>query len=280
MQGFVRKGWRTRWLVAGLAVLVLAAGLVVARRVLTRKKAPVVPAEVAFAAILTDYKAEQEKTARPIPSSGARTPRREDLPLAQEAEFTQRFLDFARAYPQDPRAVDALVWVCTRPDEEPGIGALQEQALDLLTRRYLAELRPDPFLPRVAFTARGAGGEKLLRAVAEKAPDRTVRGLAELYLGAHFNVRADKAFYAERPEAARLRAEAEKQLARAAAEYPDIRLQETPLTQVVKEELANLRTLGLGRPAPDTEGLDTAGKHFKLSDYKGKVVLLSFWGFW
>jgi cytochrome oxidase Cu insertion factor (SCO1/SenC/PrrC family) len=32
-----------------------------------------------------------------------------------------------------------------------------------------------------------------------------------------------------------------------------------------------------GNRAPEIEGKDADGKHFKLSDYRGKVVLLDFW---
>jgi cytochrome oxidase Cu insertion factor (SCO1/SenC/PrrC family) len=35
-----------------------------------------------------------------------------------------------------------------------------------------------------------------------------------------------------------------------------------------------------GQIAPQIEGEDIDGKHFKLSDYKGKVVLLDFWATW
>jgi peroxiredoxin len=35
--------------------------------------------------------------------------------------------------------------------------------------------------------------------------------------------------------------------------------------------------LAVGRQAPDIEGEDQDGTHFKLSDYRGKVVLLYFW---
>lgn len=35
-----------------------------------------------------------------------------------------------------------------------------------------------------------------------------------------------------------------------------------------------------GQPAPEIDGEDLNGQHFKLSDYRGKVVLLSFWGDW
>jgi cytochrome oxidase Cu insertion factor (SCO1/SenC/PrrC family) len=32
--------------------------------------------------------------------------------------------------------------------------------------------------------------------------------------------------------------------------------------------------------APDFEAVDENGVKFKLSDYRGKVVVLDFWGFW
>jgi cytochrome oxidase Cu insertion factor (SCO1/SenC/PrrC family) len=33
----------------------------------------------------------------------------------------------------------------------------------------------------------------------------------------------------------------------------------------------------VGRPAPEIEGVDADGRTFRLSDYRGKVVLLHFW---
>jgi uncharacterized Zn finger protein (UPF0148 family) len=38
--------------------------------------------------------------------------------------------------------------------------------------------------------------------------------------------------------------------------------------------------LKVGNLAPEIEGEDLDGKKFKLSDYRGKVVLLDFWGNW
>jgi thiol-disulfide isomerase/thioredoxin len=36
----------------------------------------------------------------------------------------------------------------------------------------------------------------------------------------------------------------------------------------------------VGKPAPEIDGTDFDGKPLKLSDYRGKVVLLVFWGTW
>lgn len=38
--------------------------------------------------------------------------------------------------------------------------------------------------------------------------------------------------------------------------------------------------LAIGKIAPEIEGTDVNGMPFKLSDYRGKVVLLDFWGDW
>jgi hypothetical protein len=43
---------------------------------------------------------------------------------------------------------------------------------------------------------------------------------------------------------------------------------------------AGLRPLLIGKVAPEIHAEDTDGKPFKLSDYRGKVVLLDFWGHW
>lgn len=44
--------------------------------------------------------------------------------------------------------------------------------------------------------------------------------------------------------------------------------------------LFELDHLAVGHTAPDFEALDETGARFKLSDYRGKVVMLDFWGFW
>jgi hypothetical protein len=36
----------------------------------------------------------------------------------------------------------------------------------------------------------------------------------------------------------------------------------------------------VGDMAPDISGVDIDGIPFKLSDYRGKVVMLDFWGLW
>jgi hypothetical protein len=52
------------------------------------------------------------------------------------------------------------------------------------------------------------------------------------------------------------------------------------LAQQATSELREIRLLGIGKTVPEIEGLDLQDKNFRISDYRGKVVLLDFWGFW
>ena len=47
-----------------------------------------------------------------------------------------------------------------------------------------------------------------------------------------------------------------------------------------QEKTATGATPTVGKAAPEIEGEDIDGEKFKLSDYRGKVVLLDFWGNW
>jgi thiol-disulfide isomerase/thioredoxin len=52
------------------------------------------------------------------------------------------------------------------------------------------------------------------------------------------------------------------------------------LGQVAEARLDEIFNLAEGKPAPEIDGLDMNGKPLKLSDYRGKVVMLVFWGSW
>lgn len=56
--------------------------------------------------------------------------------------------------------------------------------------------------------------------------------------------------------------------------------QNAAILQQAKDALFEIEHLQIGCTAPDIAALDTEGVPMKLSDYRGKVVLLDFWGFW
>ena len=52
------------------------------------------------------------------------------------------------------------------------------------------------------------------------------------------------------------------------------------LGQEAEARLDEMFNLAVGKPAPQIEGVGVDGKPLKLSDHKGKVVVLVFWGSW
>jgi cytochrome oxidase Cu insertion factor (SCO1/SenC/PrrC family) len=76
--------------------------------------------------------------------------------------------------------------------------------------------------------------------------------------------------------------EAEKLFEKIISDHAEITLGKSARTlgERAKTELNEIRNLAIGRAAPDIEGEDIDGNKFKLSDYRGKVVVLDFWGHW
>jgi hypothetical protein len=142
--------------------------------------------------------------------------------------------------------------------------------------------------------------ETFLRTVLEKNPHREIQALACVRLAQYLNGRLKRLdLLRERPEmvkryegyfgkdyvTALLRRdhaeairEVESVFERAIKEYADVK---PPFGGTVGEqarsELYEIRHLSVGKEALDSEGVDQDGKRFKLSDYRGKVVLLYFW---
>lgn len=75
------------------------------------------------------------------------------------------------------------------------------------------------------------------------------------------------------------RAEAATLLATIAAEYASDDFIGMNGKQFAAGALNEIQNLRVGQVAPDFEITDQEGARFKLSDYRGRVVLLDFWGF-
>jgi TolA-binding protein len=54
----------------------------------------------------------------------------------------------------------------------------------------------------------------------------------------------------------------------------------TEAAKKAKNTIFAMDNLGVGKMAPDFTATDQDGVDFKLSDYRGKVVVVAFWGFW
>ena len=80
--------------------------------------------------------------------------------------------------------------------------------------------------------------------------------------------------------AARVPREADRLFNVVSKKYGSVKYGSRTLADAAKGDLYELHHLIIGKVAPDIKGADADGKKFKLSDYRGKVVVLDFWGDW
>jgi hypothetical protein len=265
------------------------------------------PAEQ-YKTILADY----EKAAADFRKAldNAKTPEeqqkvfQEKDPEKKRDAFAARFLELAEKNPTDPVAVDALVWVATNT---PSNGLAPDnphfKALSILTRDHIQSDKLGPLVERLPYDL-DEGSQKFLRAVAEKNPSRNIRGKAYLVLAQQAENRLQVAHeFKDNPDLAKsyesnfrkkmveelvkadldkLNKEAQARYERLAKDYSDLSAgQVGTMKRLAEIKLEALRhPIVIGKPAPEIEGEGIDGKKFKLSDYRGKVVLLDFWGNW
>lgn len=66
-------------------------------------------------------------------------------------------------------------------------------------------------------------------------------------------------------------------LHKAIIESVEVKIDNTTVADLARDELYIITHLSKGRQAPDLQGADSGGRLMKLSDYRGKVVLVLFW---
>jgi thiol-disulfide isomerase/thioredoxin len=205
--------------------------------------------------------------------------------LAQtSAAYADRFLELGTKHPEEPAGFEALVWVVTNVGEE----AQRDQALELLLKHQVENPKIGTICTHLASNLTPTG-EKLLRAILGRNPNREAEGLACYSLALGLKNRAQRA---TGPDAENAVAEATALLRRVSTQFADVKSGDTPLGKLVGTQGTGLSMpgrpvipeapahLAIDKVAPEIKGEDIDGKKFKLSDYRGKVVVLNFWGHW
>lgn len=236
--------------------------------------------------------------------SRARPPGKYSEAQKSRMDIVTRLLELAERHPRTNAAEQALtLTVCSNR------GPLAERAREILARDYIRSDRIKAILAETPSSSEWSSPatENLLRRALERSPYHEIRGLACYRLAEilieraervrawrllgspprsdHFLIRGgpEVVDLLRRSDPARLEAEAASLLERMVAEFSWVRENQggrngvgTALGEPAKSELDRLRRLSIGKPAPEIVGVDFDGKPMKLSDYRGKVVLLYF----
>jgi hypothetical protein len=208
----------------------------------------------------------------------------------KQADLFQAAVELARVDPKSDVALSALEWVLTIP--RAYYHPAGKSALQLATKQHAANPKVGKIVAWVGYAlpderfdpAEHRAAMALIKAVAEKNPDRVARGQAVIAVAWQLKQRFAEAEHKKSPEVDTRAAEAEKAFEAVVKDYADCprltRDKTRKLGELARHELFELRHLRVGRVAPDIEGEDLDGVKLKLSDYRKKVVVLTFWGNW
>jgi hypothetical protein len=210
--------------------------------------------------------------------------------------FVPRFRALAEEHAGTPTARKAWSFVLRHGSNDDERAALEVLARDFLEQPEIGDVCLEVFAitpaARVFFEAvlakspdAGARGKacyalaRLTRDRAKAAKDLAARPPDErTALAGRYG--ADTLAELEGKDADGLQADAEALFERVAADFADVPLRGTTLGAKAAGDLFELRNLQIGMASPDIEGEDVDGEVFRLSDYRGKVVVLDFWGDW
>jgi len=253
-------------------------------------------AGVRLEAIFDEYEAAMERFEREwkAASEQDRPDVRRRLYIVPDDELVPRVLAIVADHPGSEIAARGLAWVA-----RVSRGSAGDRAALALVGGHLDSMHTVAACERLSVDY-GDGAELLLR-VATESPLRELRGHARLSLAGlrkelveittNLGTPQGRAQYADwygeelverlsasDPEALVAACEADYRVV--LQEYADVEGENGPLGPIAERDLHELLYLRIGARAPEIVGKDLDGVEMRLSDYRGKVVVLDFWGHW
>jgi hypothetical protein len=201
--------------------------------------------------------------------------------------FGPRAIELADQYAGDS-SIRVLAYAAANFADKDTAKAIGER----IEKSHLKSAKLGDLLENAMALQRGLGEEednKLLDRVIAENPHALPKAWAKYWQGQTINNKASSAFSqvqrkkdATDEEKAKAKEEKDK-----AAEKADALFAEAAKLSAGTEQAARLgapvfekERLQVGMEVPEVAGEDPDGVAFKLSDYRGKVVLLDFYGFW
>jgi hypothetical protein len=194
-------------------------------------------------------------------------------PRAPTLVFARKFQSYARKHAGKPAAIPALVWLieAARADNNDALQRIATWAVDILRRQHAASPALGPVMADLRNAIDCVSGDNLVlfyERVRTKNPDSEVQAAATfneayaLWIAGSGGRAADKQ-------------RADDLFRTVMKDYPA-----SPLAAEAEGFLKHMERFDIGLPAPEIVGTDPSDKEIRLSQFKGRVVAIVFWGFW
>jgi hypothetical protein len=262
----------THWLITA-ALLASSTELHALGSTPTRQEAaqPTPEAAKKLAALIERFNKQQNEVYDAYQAAEGEEQRAEILKGLPGKEFVPEFRAVAQEAKGTDTAVKAWLWVLrlSEDDAKQGAEVLQVLLAEHIQSPALAELSGQ--LRYGANTYGEATVIDTLRVLVEDSPHEKVRAGALFTLGGVLLESAK----------AENKAEGRDCFEAVIAEYGELAYRgSSTYAKAAQGYLYELDHLQIGMAAPEFESVDENGVPWKLSDYRGKVVVVDFWGFW
>ncbi len=212
--------------------------------------------------------------------------------------FAPAFLAVAEAHPGGNVALDCFGWVAGNAQDNK----LIDFSIGVVLKQHLQQAELSGFVESISRSS-NLSAERALQTIFTSSPHHEVKGMACYHLGMK---KLSTARLARRIQAAGeeeldmlkgrytevaftrakglqpkvIQAVGEKLLERVVNEFGDVEGRRRTLGESAGSELFEIRRLQIGMIAPEIEGEGIDEKAMKLSQFRGKIVVLDFWGDW
>jgi hypothetical protein len=196
-----------------------------------------------------------------------------------QQESQTRAMEIAKEHAKDEVGLDAALWALPNLRTRP---ADTKELLTTVIQHHAANKKINTMIPQITMlAAMDPKAIEILELVAEKNPTKSVQAAALFAVADFYKNRAEPRRGSPPPDADELAKKAEAGFERLQKEFADeVQSGQRKFGPLAKSALFEIRNLRVGKIVPEIEGEDTDGAVFKLSDYRGKVVMLDFWGHW
>jgi len=235
--------------------------------------------------VLKNAKTDEEKAAaeKKVKEAKAAPMKAFKMTDGPAASFAPRFLAFAEKNPKDPSALDSLATAMQTAGGANEKNSVYRQALKMVRSGYLDKPEIKKLFNVLAYS-NDDESTQVMKEIIAKHPERKVQARAAKALANGFENMARQAkMIQNNPQ---MRKNFEEQMDKAMVETMLVKADQytkdaAELTKLVQEKYSDVfPNLSIGQPAPEVINKDLDDKTVKLSDLKGRVVVLDIWATW
>lgn len=207
----------------------------------------------------------------------------------------KQYIEWAGMNPRHKSAVPVLMLIIANGGRSPSVrdavGLLAKNHRDLSPDAFLEVVRSSDLPPAttIAFLtafqkyARNRGTKAqayLVHAIFKVGAVRVAQMMSTPEFVREMEKRGDKELvgYLKKLDVSQTNAEAARLFERVITEFADVSHHGKSLADHAKPYYDSVTKVAIGKRAPEIDGRDVSGKALKLSDFRGKVVVISFWG--